>query len=299
MVSLDDIVLVSEADFASTYASDRHLLAAVDGLRKSGITFPIKYTSPFFPQLNWLAALVYFKGAVSVNSKVRAGFEYAPTYQANLFANAAEKEWINSRIAPYFCYMPEIFRIGVKYVDGSDSDKTHLNRPLARILVLLGIPTAAEDFISPNLPRFMTQLSEFALKSQEHSSRYYTHRLLLDVYEAFLSIKTTFTHDFYWEFFMPVKIDKEISSGYRRNMISFLQSIIPEVNFRELGKNGAEPRERRGGSQKAPLTYYDGFFCLPAEGIRILLSSYARVMDLEHLLNGRPQPLELVRASQG
>ena len=66
MVSLDDIVLVSEEDFASTYSSRHHLKTAVNDLASAGITFPIRYSSPFFRQLSALAVLVYFKGTISI-----------------------------------------------------------------------------------------------------------------------------------------------------------------------------------------------------------------------------------------
>ena len=69
MVSLDDIVLVSEQEFEGAYSDRGRAKAAINRLNKFDITFPIKYTSPFFPQLNWAAALVYLKGKISVSSK--------------------------------------------------------------------------------------------------------------------------------------------------------------------------------------------------------------------------------------
>ena len=290
MTSLDDIVLVSFGDFASTYSSQRHLKAAVRELACEGITFPITYNSPFFQQLARLAVLVYFKGTVVVQQKEAKGFDYSPAYAASLYVPPKlGNEWVKRKLEPYFSAAPDD-SIGV----GSDGT-SHLNRPLARILHCLEIPTNDEHLTAKDLPTFMTELSIIS-KSGNAVSRASVSRVLIDMYESFLRVKTTFVKDFYWQFFLPIKESKETASNFRRNMTRFLQSVFPEVKFKELG----EPRKREGGSKAEPISYYDSILALGADSVKTLLSNYGSLMDMDDFFTGRPALSDLyVRATKG
>ena len=275
MVSLDDIVLVSEEDFASTYSSSRSLAAALKGLNDEGITFPIKYNSPFFPQLARLAMLVYFKGTVAVQQNEADGFDYTPSYAAHLYVTPKlGNEWVKRKLQPYFSPANDTL-IGV-----GNSGTSHLNRPLARILHCLEIPTNDEHLVARDLPTFMTDLAVISKSGNAVGAD--VSQTLIDMYESFLRVKTTFAKDFYWEFFLPIKENKETATAFRRNIVWFLQSVFPEVKFRKLG----EPRKREGGPKNEPTSYYDSILALGTDSVKTLLGKYGSLMDMD--FTGRP-----------
>lgn len=281
MKSLDDIVLVSEEDFSSTYVSSRHLDAAVSELAGYGITFPIKHASPFFPQLSRLAMLVYFKGTLLISSKKSedGNFDYAPSYNVRLFvADKLDLGWVERKLAPYFSVSPSTNNVAI----GPNKDSL-LSRSLARILYCMGIPTPKEHDTAKRLPQFISDLVSFypILDAQEKE---FAYELLLGACEAFFNIKTTFPHDFYWEFFLPVRSGKATAALFRRNVLRLLNTVFPDVDFWKMG----EPREKAGGS----TSFYDSIIGLRSSEVEKLLENYGRILDLEEVLSRRPSVLD-------
>lgn len=280
MASLDDIVLVSEEDFASTYSNKYFMENAVEELAFAGITFPIKYTSPFFRQLSALAMLVYIKGTISIVDEKKNGEEHAPTYAAQLFVGGKlDRGFVERKLAPYFTVSPaNEIRVGLNGIN-------RLNRPLARILHTLEIPTDSEHLEAAQLPTFMTELAAIYTGFRHSDERDLANRLLFDLCEAFFNVKVTFNHNFYWEFFLPVKKDRLTASRFRSDLLWLFRQVFPEITFKRLGK----PSQRNGQQDGHSIVYYKSIISLQEEGTRALLSGYAKALDLEGVLRLNPK----------
>ena len=283
MVSLDDIVLVSEEDFASTYSSRYHLKTAVKDLASAGITFPIRYSSPFFRQLSALAVLVYFKGTVSIIEREEDGEELAPTYAAFLYPNnKLDIGFVNRKLFPYFSVSQANKTVAV-----GASEKTYLHRPLSRILHCMEIPTNAEHLEAARLPLFMTELAKMYPELGVKDDRVLAYRLLLDMCEDFFNVKTTFNHNFYWEFFLPIKKDLSTARRFRSDIVWFFKQVLPEINFKRLGE--PTPRMNSDGDK---ILYYKSILALREDSTKALLSNYSGVLDLESVVKLNPKVQE-------
>ncbi len=288
MPSLDDIVLVSEEDFASTYTSRFHLEAAVEELAASGIAFPIKYTSPFFRQLGMVATLVFFKGTLSLSSPSKDGsFDYAQNYTVKIFvADKLSPKWVERKLAHYFSVSLSTDNVAI-----GQNKKSWLNRSLARILYSMEIPTPEEHSTAKRLPPFLSELvSIYPFLSAEEKGPAYT--LLLDACEAFLNIKTNFyfSRDFDWQFFLPAKGDKGTAMLFRENILKLLNTVFPDVNFLRMGP----PRKKGGGVSEA--FSYDSIIGLRQPEVEKLLANYGHLLDLEEVIYHRPSLLDFYRA---
>ncbi|MBI3036364.1 hypothetical protein HYY73_01210 [Candidatus Woesearchaeota archaeon] len=289
MKPLDEIVLVSEEDFTNTYGSRYHLEAAVRELAACGITFPIKYTSPFFRQLSALAVMVYFKGTLSVVGRDSGFVEYSPTYAVQLFVtNKFGREWVNSKLSPFFSVSE-----GSNSVSVGNASVSNLNRPLARILYCLEIPTDGEHFTASRLPSFVAGFASM-LPHLGENNKAVARALLLDFYEVFLRIKTTMANDFYWEFFLPIKKDIATATLFRNNLARVLTAAIPEVQLHKLGV----PRPRTRNPALSPIDYYDSMLCIKRDGVEALIANYADAMRLAPLLASKPRLREFYLQSR-
>ena len=280
MASLDDIVLVSEEDFAGTYSSRHQLKASVKELAASGITFPIRYTSPFFRQLSMVAMLVFLKGTLSLHSKESEGihFDYSQTYAVKIYvADKLSPDWVGRKLSPYFSVSP-----GTNNVSIGMESKSWLNRPLARILYCMEVPTPEEHSTVKRLPPFISDLVSLSQGLEAHEAKL-AHRLLLDACEAFFNIKTNFyfSRDFDWEFFLPGRGDKATAALFRNNILKLLRAAFQEVNFIRLG----EPRKKWGGVSSA--FSYESIIGLRSPEVEKLLTNYGRVLDLHEVLSQR------------
>lgn len=290
MASLDDVVLVSEEDFASTYSRHNSLEKAVERLGVTGITFPIKYNSGFFRQLNALAAMVYFKGTLSIVSKDNGFVEYAPTYDVKLFVtDKLGHEWVKGKISPYFSVSE-----GSASVSVGNASVSSLTRPLARILYCLEIPTDSQHLTAGRLPSFVRDLA-LTLPRFSEADRAVARTLLLDFYEVFLRVKTTFANDFYWEFFLPIKKDIATATLFRNNLAKVLTAAIPEVQLDRLGA----PRPRTRDPSVSAIDYYDSILCIKREGVKTIIAEYADTLCLAPLLVSRPRLQEFYLAANG
>lgn len=284
MPSLDDIVIVSEADFASTYTSAYHLKSALEKLAANGITFPIKYTSPFFPQLNRLAILVYFKGTVTVVASKESeddNFDYAFAHSVKLFvADKLDQIWVERKLAPYFSVSSITDNVAV-----GRNRNSWLNRPLARVLYCMEVPTPDEHSTAKRLPPFISDLVSFAPNLEGREGEL-AHRLLLDACEAFLNIKLNFyfSRDFDWEFFLSGKCNKATATIFRNSILKLLTTVFPGIDFLRMG----EPRKKGGGVSIASA--YDSIIGLRPPEVEKLLNNYGHLLDLEEVLSHR-QPL--------
>ncbi len=281
MLSLDDIALVSEEDFASTYNDVRRASLAMERLNQHGITFPITYASPFFPQLNRLAVLVYFRGSLVVR-----GVPPELNYAVHLFTNGrVSSDFVEGMIRPYFSAASNPSDNRVSVCDGNTGNaRINLNRPLARILHCLGIPTDSGHLVSGALPHFLTSL---AASLPELGTCYEAERarsLLFDACKVFLTAKATLVHNFHWEFFLPVKQDEPTAEAFRTDLTCFLEAALPDIQFKKVGG----PREREGRPHGRPITYYDSIVALNAKNVRLLISNFAHKVGLESLLGRRP-----------
>ena len=290
MPSLDDIVLVSEDDFASTYSRQSSLKKAVKRLEATGITFPIKYNSEFFRQLNALAAMVYFKGSLTIASKDNGFVEYAPAYDVKLFVtDKLGHEWVKGKISPYFSVSAESTSVSV-----GNTSVSNLIRPLAKILYCLEIPTNGQHLTAGSLPSFVTDLA-LTLPRFSEADEAVARTLLLDFYEVFLRVKTTFANDFYWRFFLPIKENIDAATLFRDNLAMVLGAAIPEVQLHRLGV----PRPRTRDPSVSAIDYYDSILGIKREGVKTIIARYADTLCLAPLLASRPRLQEFHLVANG
>ena len=233
--------------------------------------------------------LVYFKGNISIVEREEDGEELAPTYAASLYPNnKLDISFVNRKLFPYFSVSQANKAVAV-----GSSEKSYLNRPLARILHRLEIPTNSEHLEAAQLPVFMTELAKMYPELGVTADRALAYRLLIDMCEAFFNVKTTFNHNFYWEFFLPVKKDLPTAKRFRSDIVWFFKQVIPEVSFKRLG----EPKPRMNPDGDSVL-YYKSLLALRKGSTLALLRNYSHVLDLESVVRRNPKVHEFYIAAK-